>query len=99
MASIAPSEASITRSIIAALKRDGHYARKTHGGAAGAGWPDIIGVRAPDGRAFAIEVKRPDKMNTVTMIQRKNLLAFKKAGALVGVACTIEMARSIVGEA
>lgn len=91
-----PTEAAITRSIIAALKRDGHYARKTHGGSAGSGWPDIIGVRSHDGRAFAIEVKRPDRLNTVTRIQEKNLRDFEKAGALVGVAYSIDTARSIV---
>lgn len=93
-----PTESSITKAIIAYLKKDGHYARKTFGGPAGSGWPDIIGVRSPDGRAFALEVKRPDRMNTVTLIQRKNLLDFKKAGALVGVVSSVLDARNIVGE-
>jgi len=69
--------------------------RKRHGTAMGvAGDPDLYGsIR---GRHFEIEVKRPDRSSELTELQRQRLREWELAGAIVGVARSVEDAVTIL---
>lgn len=71
--------------------------RKRHGTAMGvAGDPDLYGTVG--GRHFEIEVKRPDDPSSqLTKLQAQRLQEWRMAGALVGVARSVEDARQILG--
>lgn len=74
----------------------GCYARKRHGSAYNPGEPDITGCL--DGRRIEIEVKAPG--GETTPLQRAELEKWRKAGAVVGVARSVEDAKKIIhGEA
>ncbi|MGA9626473.1 MAG: hypothetical protein WBQ65_18515, partial [Bryobacteraceae bacterium] len=66
-----------------------------HGTAMGvAGDPDLYGsIR---GRHFEIEVKRPDVSSELTELQRQRLREWGLAGAIVGVARSVEDAVTIL---
>jgi hypothetical protein len=89
-----PLESSIVDAIMRFLKTVPQCkAEKTHGGAFGrAGKPDITGCL--NGRRFEIEVKRPGQKPTE--IQKKHLREWEAAGAIVGVAHSVEEARLIL---
>lgn len=93
-ASNTPLEATITRSIIRALRAvPGLVVRKRHGSALGiSGDPDLYGSYR--GRHFEIEVKRPGRK--LTSLQQQRLKEWALAGAIVGVAHSIEEAMDIV---
>jgi ribosomal protein S14 len=62
-----------------------------------AGDPDLYGsVR---GRHFEIEVKRPDAAAESTELQRQRLREWEQAGAIVGVARSVEDALAILADA
>ena len=92
----ATRESSLVSEIIRALRSmPGVVVRKRHGSAWGvAGDPDLYG--AVDGRHFEIEVKRPGG-EAPTPLQEARLRQWTAAGALAGVARSVEEALRIVG--
>jgi hypothetical protein len=93
-------ERAVVGRIVAALKRlPGVVVRKRHGTVMGVvGDPDLYG--AIKGRHFEIEVKRPcDSSSQLTDLQAQRLLDWKVAGALTGVARSVDDALVILGVA
>jgi len=91
-------EKAVVARIMAALKKiPGVVVRKRHGTVMGvAGDPDLYGTIR--GRHFEIEVKRPnDPSSQLTKLQAERLLEWKTAGAIVGVARSVEDALQILG--
>jgi hypothetical protein len=91
-------EGAVVARIMADLKkRPGVVVRKRHGTAMGvAGDPDLYGTVR--GRHFEIEVKRPnDRSSQLTKLQTQRLLEWKLAGAITGVARSVEDALVILG--
>lgn len=89
-------EKSVVASIMRLLREEpGVVVRKRHGTAMGvAGDPDLYGsIR---GRHFEIEVKRPDVSSELTELQRQRLREWGLAGAIVGVARSVEDAVTIL---
>jgi hypothetical protein len=92
-------EKSVVARIMTALKKYPHVVvRKRHGTAMGvAGDPDLYGTI--NGRHFEIEVKRPDDPSSqLTELQTRRLLEWKLAGAITGVARTVDDALAILGK-
>jgi len=92
-------EKSVVAGIVRRLREQpGVVVRKRHGTAMGvAGDPDLYGsVR---GRHFEIEVKRPDAAAELTGLQRQRLREWELAGAIVGVARSVEDALAILADA
>ncbi|MEE8115195.1 MAG: hypothetical protein V3T23_12690 [Nitrososphaerales archaeon] len=88
-----PREVAITQAILKRLnKRDGCYARKTHGGYYSATHLDIYGC--DKGRMFVLEVKRPGKK--LTRLQEIELLKWEAVGAIVGVPTSVDEAVGIL---
>jgi len=90
-------EKAVVARIMGDLKtRPGVVVRKRHGTAMGvAGDPDLYGTIG--GRHFEIEVKRPDDPSSrLTKLQRRRLLEWKMAGAIVGVARSVDEAIQIL---
>lgn len=98
-------ETALQNSIIAALCQHGCVARNhtvgnfwtSYGGRVQVGTPgesDIMGHRIADGKALYIEVKLPGESPRED--QRKFLEAMANAGALSGVAHSVEEALNIV---
>jgi hypothetical protein len=80
-----------------ALRKRGHLVRKLHGSPySTVGDPDLYGVRHPDGRAWALEIKRPGEKPTD--IQAYRIREWAEAGAVAGWATTPEEAIAIVEE-
>lgn len=71
--------------------------RKRHGTPMGvAGDPDLYGTI--NGRHFEIEVKRPnDYSSRLTELQTRRMLEWKLAGAITGVARSVDDALKILG--
>ena len=91
-------EKTVVARIMGALKvRHGIVVRKRHGTAMGvAGDPDLYGTVG--GRHFEIEVKRPnDPSSQLTELQARRLQEWKMAGAIVGVARSVDEAMRILG--
>jgi hypothetical protein len=91
-------EKSVVGRIMGELKdRPCVVVRKRHGTAMGvAGDPDLYGTVG--GRHFEIEVKRPnDPSSRLTKLQAQRLQEWKMAGAIVGVARSVEDALQILG--
>lgn len=91
-------EKAVVARIMGELKaRPGVVVRKRHGTAMGvAGDPDLYG--AIGGRHFEIEVKRPnDPSSRLTRLQAQRLREWEIAGAIVGVARSIDDALQILG--
>lgn len=89
-------ETNIYKAIMAAVQEKYPRAviRKRHGGVFGvAGDADLYGC-LPTGRHFEIEVKQPGE--SATILQRKRLADWAAAGALTGVAHTVEEALEIL---
>lgn len=88
-------ESALVAGIIAALREiPGCVVRKRHGTAWGfAGDPDLYG--SINGRHFEIEVKRRDR--EPTPLQQARLAEWRKTGALVGVAHSVDEALFILG--
>lgn len=94
MATEAPLESSVVSTLIKWLnKQAGVKAQKTHGSSLRMGTPDIIGCW--QGRMFTIEVKRPGS-NAVTALQNKELEGWRRAGAIVGVAHSLDELKEIL---
>ena len=91
-------EKAVVTRIMKALKSNPHVTvRKRHGTVMGvAGDPDLYGTI--NGRHFEIEVKRPnDPSSQLTELQTQRLLEWKLAGAITGVARSVEEALVILG--
>ncbi len=90
-------EKHVVSSIMQALRaRPGVVVRKRHGTAMGvAGDPDLYG--SLDGKHFEIEVKRPDCSSQLTVLQQHRLREWEQAGAIAGVARSVEDALRILG--
>jgi hypothetical protein len=89
-------EESIVESIRDAILEafPGAMVRKRHGTVMGvAGDPDLYGC-LPGGLHFEIEVKQKD--NQATILQLYRLMAWRRAGAIVGVAHSKEEALEIL---
>ena len=93
-----PLESNITKAIIKDINdRPGWRARKIHGGAYGAGWPDILAVN--NGQAYFLEVKRPDPYGSpVTPLQRAELDAWASVGAVAVVVRSVAEVREWITE-
>jgi hypothetical protein len=92
-------EKSVVARIMTALKKHPSIVvRKRHGTAMGvAGDPDLYGTI--NGRHFEIEVKRPDDPSSqLTELQTKRFLEWKLAGAITGVARSVDDALAILGK-
>lgn len=81
------TEQQIQTKIIQYLKSQGAYAVKVVQ-ATKAGVPDILACYK--GQFIGIEVKRPDKLCTVSKLQSSNLAKIKEAHGLACVAVSIE---------
>lgn len=93
-----PLEKAVVTRIMTALREfPGVLARKRHGTAMGVvGDPDIYG--SIKGRHFEIEVKRPnDSSSQPTEVQVRRMADWKLAGALVGVARSVDEALELLG--
>ena len=91
-------EKAIVARIMATLKKvPGMVVRKRHGTVMGIGGdPDLYGIYR--GKHFEIEVKRPfDSKSQLTKLQNERLLEWKLAGAIIGVARSVEEALAILG--
>ena len=90
-----PRESAIVARIMASLRQiPGCVVRKRHGTAWGvAGDPDLYG--SVNGQHFEIEVKRPGE--NPTRLQEQRLAEWWDAGALAGVAHSVDEALSIIG--
>src|ERR1035441_10960702 len=91
-------EKAVVARIMVALKKFPHVVvRKRHGTVMGvAGDPDLYGTI--NGRHFEIEVKRPnDPSSQLTELQTQRLMEWKAAGAITGVARSVEDALVILG--
>ncbi len=97
MRSQAALEKHIVSRIMQALRtRPGIVVRKRHGTAMGvAGDPDLYG--SLNGRHFEIEVKRPEGPSRLTELQSQRLREWEFAGAIAGVARSVEDALRILG--
>lgn len=84
-------ESAIQTKIIKYLESQGAVVNKTIG-MSKAGWPDIVGVYK--GRFIGVEVKRPGKKPTP--LQEFKLEELAKAGALVGVATSVDDAQKLM---
>jgi hypothetical protein len=90
-------EKYVVARIMKALKQQrGVVVRKRHGTAMGvAGDPDLYG--SVHGRHFEIEVKRPDDPASIpTELQAHRMQEWRAAGALVGIARSVEDALAIL---
>ena len=90
-------KAVVTRIMKALKTKPNVVVRKRHGTAMGvAGDPDLYGTI--NGRHFEIEVKRPgDPSSQLTELQTRRLLEWKLAGAITGIARSVEDALIILG--
>jgi Holliday junction resolvase len=92
-----PRESTVVNNIIKYLKGLPQcYVFKTHGNAFQQGQPDVLGVY--QGRALAIEVKRPGGKYGVTKLQAATLAKWKAAGAITGVARSVEDVQKIFSD-
>lgn len=58
---------------------------------------DLEEAPAPKSLFLALEVKRPSKRSAVTVIQRKQLLDWRTAGAIAGVVTSVDDVRELLG--
>lgn len=89
------TEAQIVKEMIKALRKlPKCEASKIHGDPyQERGIPDIMGCYR--GRSFVIEAKRPDKRGNVSSYQKIKLNRYRRAGARVGVATSVDEALAI----
>lgn len=87
-----PLESAVVQKIVAALKAAGlRYVFKMHGeGFQASGIPDLIGI-APNGRFFALEVKRPE-LGRISALQVKAIDKINDAGGFADVVWNPEWA-------
>ena len=82
------NEAKLTRNAVEALRDEGAFAVKIHGGPnQPAGLPDIVGCHK--GSFFGIEMKMPGKERNLTARQAKKLDDIQAAGGYAEVCCSV----------
>jgi hypothetical protein len=91
-------KAIVARIMVALKKYPSVVVRKRHGTVMGvAGDPDLYGTI--NGQHFEIEVKRPnDPSSQLTELQTQRLMEWKHAGAITGVARSVDEALAILGK-
>lgn len=90
-------ESRISGKIMDALRAEGVFCFKIHGGPTMmAGLPDIIAC--VDGRLLGLETKVPEKRSNVSPIQRHVHELMRGAGARVEVVCGVQEALGIVDD-
>lgn len=88
-------ESGISREILKALRAEGVFSFKIHGGPTMmAGLPDIIAC--VEGQFLGLETKVPEKRKNVSPIQKRVHELMREAGARVEVVCGVSEALSIV---
>ena len=92
----APLERAIVKSILGYLnKQPGWKAKKIHGNAYSAAWPDILAIH--QGQAYFLEVKRPEPYGTpVTPRQQAELEAWEAVGAVTAVVRSVDEVKEII---
>jgi len=65
----------------------------------GVGSPDLIGILAPHGRVFALEVKKPEARNRVSKEQKLCHQRWRALGAFVAVVTSVEEAKAALARA
>ena len=90
-----PLESTISKNIMKAVREKipGAVILKRHVSMGVMGHPDLYGC-LPGGLHFEIEVKQPG--NTPTELQQLRLAEWKAAGAITGVATTVQEALAIL---
>jgi Holliday junction resolvase len=89
-------ESKLSRKIMDALRAEGAFAFKIHGGPwMMAGLPDIIAC--VDGRFVALETKNPGEEANTSKIQDHVHGLIRKAGGRVAVVTNVEQALKIAG--
>jgi Holliday junction resolvase len=92
------TEAALQRRIVKALRAEGCWSGKVYASIyAQTGWPDVLAIVPPHGRVLAIEVKLPG--HKATPLQEWTLEELRKAGAVAGVAESVEGALALLEEA
>lgn len=81
-------ETKLVNKMRLAIKARGGWARKSHGGPQGAGWPDLVCVYR--GHAVMVEVKVPGKERNLTKLQRLTLDDIKAAGGIALCLTTVD---------
>ena len=88
------TEAKIVEAIISEVYKRGGKTIKIHGNAfQESGTPDVIGIL--EGKMLAIECKIPGE--EPTKIQKYRLTQWAKAGAITGVAHSLDEFKTIIG--
>src|SRR5512139_3947931 len=92
-----PIESTIVKQILAALRAEGGWWVKLHGGPyQSSGLPDIVGCIG--GRFVGFEVKRPSRRDKVSKMQAAVLESIQKAGGVSAVVASPEEALGKVKE-
>lgn len=95
---MAQREAKLSRHIMDALRREGWYAFKIHGGPTmTAGLPDII--CCAEGLFVGLETKNPESRGNVSERQKFVHSQMREAGGYIAVVCTVGEAVDAVKEA
>lgn len=90
-------ESKISRAILTALRQEGAFAFKVHGGPMMmVGLPDIIAC--VDGRFVAFETKVPAKRKNVSVAQQRIHDLIRRAGGVAVVVCGPSEALGIISE-
>lgn len=88
-------ESRLSRNIAKALRLDGHFVFKIHGGPTMmAGLPDLI--VCADGHFIGLETKMPEKRNNTSARQDYIHEQIREAGGEVFVVTSVEEARQVV---
>jgi len=82
-------EQDLQRKIIEYLERGGHYVVKTVV-TNKKGVPDLLVCTYPEGKFYAIEVKRPGRLDKVTKIQQHHIDLINKTGGKAFAADSLE---------
>lgn len=96
MAKNSPLERAIVAAILKYLnKQPGWKAKKLHGNAYSAGWPDILAIH--QGQPYFFEVKRPEPYGKPpTPLQLAELAAWEAVGAVTAVVTKVADVKEVV---
>jgi hypothetical protein len=91
-------ESQLSRKIMQAIRAEGYFCFKVHGGPTMmAGLPDII--VCADGLFIGLETKHPETRNDTSPRQEFVHAAIKQAGGVAHVVCTAREALQVIREA
>lgn len=95
---MAQRESRLSRHIMEAIRREGYFCFKIHGGPTMmAGLPDII--VCADGVFVGLETKNPESRNDVSARQKLTHSMIRKSGGYVAVVCSVGEAIDAIAEA